>query len=127
MALLYNTPPAASSGGRGHIIEFHNPHLIYSQFHFASLHVSRQFLNIYELLASMVLPFKEFQCRTIQQTKEPSLLFATSLMPLASSFPDSHCYGKRKYLWYLFSAYGGRTKKSIIAYNNKPRVGRGGQ
>lgn len=111
MILLYNTPPTYSSVGRGHITEFHNPHLIYSPFDSLSLHVSRHFLNIYELLASTGLPLKEFQCRTIQQTKEPSLLLVTCLMPLVPSFPECHYYGKRKHLWYLYPACGGKTKK----------------
>lgn len=75
--------------------------------------MSRQVLNICELLASTVLPVKEFQCRTIHQTKESPLLFVTRLMHLVSSFPDCHYHGKRTYLWYLFSTCRERTKNII--------------
>lgn len=93
---------------------------------FCSLHVSRQFLNICELLASTVLPLKEFQSRTIKQTKEIkefSLPFVTCLMPVVSSFPDCHYYGKGQYLWYLLSTCEERTQKNKTALtvcNNKP-------
>lgn len=50
--------------------------------------------------------------------------FFTCLISLVSSFPDYHYYWKRKYLWYLFSTCGGRTKKKtktdLTVYNNKP-------